>query len=108
MPPEGRIRIVHIITLLELGGAQQNTLHTVKALDRSRFDAVLIAGRGGYLDEEASSIPDARVVLLEELVRPIHPWKDLRALIRLKNRMPLSIISTACHIPGSREAPLYG
>jgi glycosyltransferase involved in cell wall biosynthesis len=84
IPPEGRIRVVHIITLLELGGAQQNTLHTVKALDRNRFDAVLIAGKGGYLDDEALSIPDAEVHLLEELVRPIHPWKDMRALFKLK------------------------
>ena len=85
MPLEGKIRIVHIITLLELGGAQQNTLHTVKALDRSRFDPVLIAGKGGYLDGEALSIPDTKVVLIEQLIRPVRPWMDFRALFRLRN-----------------------
>ncbi len=84
MPQEGRIRVVHIITLLELGGAQQNTLYTVANLDRDRFEPVLIAGKGGYLDEQAQALPDTRVMLLDELVRPIQPFKDMSALFRVK------------------------
>ena len=47
-----RIRIAHIITKMELGGAQHNTLYTLRHLDRSRFEPVLIAGPGGILDRE--------------------------------------------------------
>jgi len=79
-----KIRVVHIITLLELGGAQQNTLYTVENLDRSCFDVVLIAGSGGYLDKRALSLSNTRVVLLDELTRPVNPWKDLKALFRLR------------------------
>jgi len=74
-----RSRVLHIITLLELGGAQQNTLHTVRHLDRSRFEVALIAGRGGLLDDEARAIPDLDCRLLPDMVRAIAPAHDLRA-----------------------------
>ena len=44
-----RIKVVHIITRLELGGAQQNTLFTAEHLDPARFEVVLLAGQGGVL-----------------------------------------------------------
>ena len=45
--------VCHIITKLELGGAQRNTLFTVTHLDKSRFQTFLITGEAGILDEEA-------------------------------------------------------
>jgi glycosyltransferase involved in cell wall biosynthesis len=78
-----RIKVCHVITRLELGGAQQNTLHTVAHLDRRRFEPLLIAGAGGLLDEEARGIPDLSVTLLPELVRPVRPGRDLAALAKL-------------------------
>jgi len=83
-PLNGKIRIVHIITLLELGGAQQNTLYTVKMLDRRRFDLVLIAGKGGYLDQEALALESTNTILLEELVRPISPLNDFKAMFKIR------------------------
>ena len=47
------VPVVHVITKLELGGAQQNTLHTVATLDRTRFAPVLVTGPGGMLEDEA-------------------------------------------------------
>jgi len=79
-----RITVVHIITKLELGGAQQNTLFTVKHLDRTSFDVLLIAGSGGILTEEALKLSDVTVHLIPELVREIGPLKDLKALIKIK------------------------
>ncbi len=75
--------VCHIITKLELGGAQQNTLFTVRNLDRARFDVSLICGRGGILDEEAQKIPDLKINFLSSLVRPVRPWKDLAAIVQL-------------------------
>lgn len=76
------IRICHIITKLELGGAQQNTIYTVANLDRARFEASLVAGSDGLLVEEAraSGVP---VHLLSGLVREISPLSDARALASL-------------------------
>jgi len=73
------LRVAHLITLLEPGGAQRNTLYTVANLDRRRFQPALICGRGGELDGEAraSGVP---VTFVDSLVRPVDPWRDARAL----------------------------
>jgi glycosyltransferase involved in cell wall biosynthesis len=80
--PLPRLRVAHIITQLELGGAQQNTLYTVTHLDPQRFESCLISGPGGLLDEEAqqSGVP---LSFIPALVRPIRPWKDVRAFVEL-------------------------
>lgn len=77
------MKVAHIITMLELGGAQQNTLFTVTHLDRNKFDVVLICGRGGILDDEARKIPNLKIHFLKSMVRPVRPWKDLFCLIQL-------------------------
>ena len=55
-----RARVVHVITMLEWGGAQENTLYTVAHLDRERFSPFLLAGPGGILDGEARGLPSPR------------------------------------------------
>lgn len=77
------VSIAHVITKLELGGAQQNTLFTVAHLDRSRFRPLLIAGRGGLLDAEAAALRDVPFHPIPALVRPIRPASDFRALLQL-------------------------
>ncbi|MCX5794726.1 MAG: glycosyltransferase family 4 protein [Elusimicrobia bacterium] len=85
MSPE-RIRVVHLITRLDLGGAQQNTLHTVRHLDPRRFDASLLCGAGGVLDSELQSWPNdgPRWRFVKNLVREIDPWRDLLAFLGLR------------------------
>jgi glycosyltransferase involved in cell wall biosynthesis len=75
--------VCHIITMLELGGAQQNTLYTVSHLNREMFQSLLICGEGGLLDEEAKSFKDVPVRFLSSLQRSIHPWRDLKAFMQL-------------------------
>jgi glycosyltransferase involved in cell wall biosynthesis len=77
-----RLKVAHIITLLELGGAQQNTLYTVQHLDRAKFEPVLLCGRGAILDEETSRL-DCRVRFLRTLVRPVNPLLDFLAFFEL-------------------------
>ncbi len=77
------IPVAHLITKLELGGAQQNTLFTVAHLDRSRFRPILITGEPGLLDREASSLPGVAFHQVPSLVRPIKPLADLLALVTL-------------------------
>ncbi|MFH1368193.1 MAG: glycosyltransferase family 4 protein [Elusimicrobiota bacterium] len=78
-----RIKVCHIITKLELGGAQQNTLYTVGRLDRERFEPVLISGKGGILDEEALKLPGARTFFTSKLARRVCPATDSMGLIML-------------------------
>ena len=78
-----RYRVTHVITRLELGGAQQNTLFCTEHHDRTRIEPELLAGRGGYLDDEALAINDARVELVDYLRHTVSPWHDARAVVRL-------------------------
>lgn len=87
------IKVAHIITRLEFGGAQGNTLYTAANLDRARFEPMLITGRGGILDQKAQQPP----VYAESLVREISPLKDFLALLQLRaifSRLKPEIVHT--------------
>jgi glycosyltransferase involved in cell wall biosynthesis len=73
--------VCHIITKLELGGAQQNTLFTVGHLDRTRFRPVLITGEVGLLDTDAKAIAGVEFHQVPVMAREIRPWQDLRAVV---------------------------
>jgi glycosyltransferase involved in cell wall biosynthesis len=77
-----KLRAAHIITQLELGGAQRNTLYTVGHLDPEQYEPILICGKGGILDEEARE-GDWPTHFLKWLVRPVHPLKDAVAFVAL-------------------------
>lgn len=77
------VKVAHLITRLDLGGAQQNTLHTVGHLNRDYYEPLLICGRGGILDEEATKGTPFRTVFVDALVRDISPVLDFLALLEL-------------------------
>ena len=86
-----------MITQLELGGAQQNTLFTVSHLNRLWFRPILITGEPGLLDQEARSLNGVQFHQIPSLVRHIRPVKDLRALLsltRLLRRLRPDIVHT--------------
>jgi glycosyltransferase involved in cell wall biosynthesis len=77
------IRVVHIITKLELGGAQQNTLYTLGHLDPARFSGLLVTHPEGLLVPDA--LQDSRYDkrLVRSLVREVRPARDGIALAGL-------------------------
>lgn len=85
------MKIVHVITRLILGGAQENTLLSVEGLHhRYREDVTLITGPAegpeGDLFERARA-QNLKLILLPELVRPIRPAADLAAYHSLRSRL---------------------
>jgi glycosyltransferase involved in cell wall biosynthesis len=77
------MRIVHIITRLIIGGAQENTLLTVEGLHhRHGDDVTLITGPAegpeGDLFDRAERL-GLKVELMPELIRAVRPMTDLRA-----------------------------
>ncbi|MCK9582252.1 MAG: glycosyltransferase family 4 protein [Endomicrobiales bacterium] len=78
-----KIKVCHIITQLELGGAQLATLHTVSKLNKDIFEVSLISGIGGILDETAKQIPDIKNYFVKELVRQISPLNDIICTYKL-------------------------
>ena len=78
------VHVVHIITKLELGGAQQNTLFTIAHLDRDRFRPYLITNSEGILVSEARALKGVKTFFIPELIREISPLMDVKALFRIK------------------------
>lgn len=89
-PPEAsrglapRLRVLHAITMLELGGAQRNTLDTVRLLDRKQFEVALTCADEGELLGEASSYRDVTLFPLRSLRREVRFRHDLRAVAELR------------------------
>jgi glycosyltransferase involved in cell wall biosynthesis len=82
------MRVVHIITRLILGGAQENTLLTCEDLLRDFGDDVLLV-TGPPLGPEGSLLDRARangvpLEIVDSLRRSIHPVNDWRAYGALK------------------------
>jgi len=75
------LKVCYIITKLELGGAQKFTLYTAEHIDKDKFEAFLITGQGGMLDDEASE--KLKMYSIPGLVREISPVKDLKALFHI-------------------------
>ena len=94
-------RVLHIITRLILGGAQENTLLTCRGLHESPdFDCRLVTGPAigpeGELLGEAERL-GLQVTVLPQLRRAIHPWRDgssLRALRRILRELKPQIVHT--------------
>lgn len=97
------IKVAHIITRLDFGGAQANTLYTASALDRRRFDAFIVSGPGGILEGRAEP---GRLIAARRLVREVNPVKDLAAVLEL--RTILSGLKPAVAHTHSSKAGILG
>ena len=75
--------VCHVITKLELGGAQEVALYAVSHLDPSKFRPLLVAGPGGLLTDEAKTLAGVDVHILSSLARRVHVFADLAALVEL-------------------------
>jgi glycosyltransferase involved in cell wall biosynthesis len=78
-----KIKVCHLITHLGIGGAQDNTLLTVKGHSRKHFQVHLAAGQD-YTDwvERGRAYADAFFVF-PDLCRSVQPQRDWRALSQL-------------------------
>lgn len=80
-----RIKVLHVITRLVVGGAQDNTLLTVRHLDRGRYDVTLASGPtlGSEGSLEEGIPPDLDFERIPALVRDPDPGRDAWALFHL-------------------------
>ena len=62
----GKVKILHIITHLPIGGAQDNTLLTVERLDRTKYEIALVSAKEGEWVERALEIADLNIIFVNE------------------------------------------
>ncbi|MEO0536520.1 MAG: glycosyltransferase family 4 protein [Cyanobacteria bacterium P01_A01_bin.123] len=79
-----RFKVLHLITRLAIGGAQDNTLLTVENHSRECFDVHLAANPNDAWFSRAQESADS-FHSLPHLERAIHPIKDLQALFAIIN-----------------------
>lgn len=84
------LRVLHPITRLIIGGAQENTMLTADLLDKRTWAVDVLCGP--QTGSEGSLIEAVRergtpLFIEPALVREISPFKDLLALVRLTQRM---------------------
>lgn len=81
------MKIVHIITRLILGGAQENTLITCKLLAQRGHDVTLITGPAlgpeGELFEQTRN-QSYKTIVIDSLRRQINPFHDIPAYMAIK------------------------
>jgi glycosyltransferase involved in cell wall biosynthesis len=95
------MRIVHVITRLIVGGAQENTILNCQDLIEDYGDEVLLI-TGPGLGPEGSLEDDARrrgvpLRIVPELRRSIHPWRDWRSyrtLVRILRDLNPDVVHT--------------
>lgn len=85
------MRVVHIITRLIVGGAQENTVSSVLGLrDCPGLEVQLISGptegSEGSLEPELSGCPNG-LLHSPHLVRAVHPWHDALAVRDLTRQL---------------------
>ncbi len=95
-----RIRILRIITRLNVGGPALHATLLTKRLDPTRYESWLVAGReepweGNYLELYGHFLPG--LITIPDLGREIRGWADLRAfghLVRLMREFRPHIVHT--------------
>ncbi|AQQ72287.1 Glycosyltransferase KanE [Limihaloglobus sulfuriphilus] len=82
------MKIVHIITRLVIGGAQENTLITCREQKKDGHEVTLITGddrRGEGTLIETAKAWGIEVINVPQLVRQIRPCKELKGFFALKS-----------------------
>ena len=82
------MRVLHIITRMIIGGAQENTLYNCLDLVRDYGDEVILAtgpslGPEGRLLEQGRA-GDLKIEIIPSLKRSILPWSDIRCYQQLR------------------------
>ena len=85
--PDRPLRICHVITRMIVGGAQENTLLTIRGHREAGQQCELVTGpspgREGELLKQSVNT-GLKVTVFPELVRELSPVKDLKAYFKLK------------------------
>jgi len=81
-----KIKVLRIITRLNIGGPSIHVSLLTRGLDPDRFESVLVSGRVSALEGDMHYVPEGlgiTPIFIPSLKREIHPAGDLKCLVRL-------------------------
>ncbi|MDA9777419.1 glycosyltransferase family 4 protein [Rubripirellula sp.] len=87
------MRVVHVITRMIVGGAQENTLYNCLDLKRHYSDEVLLitgpslGPEGDLISREKEVLESLCVEIVMSLCRRISPWRDFQAYLAIRRLM---------------------
>src|SRR4051812_20999752 len=92
-----KTNVLHVITKLEIGGAQKHTIHTVEKLDKTKYNVFLVASNDGPLNQYVRTLNEVTFIELSELKREISLFNDIMVifkLVKLLKKYKIDIIHT--------------
>jgi|TARA_B110000116_G_scaffold66828_1_gene57409 glycosyltransferase involved in cell wall biosynthesis len=78
-----KIKLLHVITHLPIGGAQDNTLYTVELLNKKKYDISLCCNLDGELVERAKKVEDIKLFDIPFLCREVSLYNDVKAFFSI-------------------------
>ncbi|OPX83683.1 MAG: putative glycosyltransferase EpsD [Pelotomaculum sp. PtaB.Bin104] len=102
-----RVKVLQVITLSEMGGAQKIVYHLAAGLDPELFEITVACGPGGELIDWLKNLPQTiNIILVPELKRNISLVNDFKALWKLYHLMKRNSFDIVhCH---SSKAGILG
>ena len=97
------MKILHIITNTELGGAQRVCIDLCNTACVEGHSVAVASMAGGYLWEQL--IPNVRQYQLKHMVKPIHPTQDCKVLFEI-NRVLREYKPDIIHLHSSKAGVL--
>lgn len=94
------VRVLHIMTRLDVGGSTENTVLSVTRMPQAEFTCALIAGRttdpppGVTEVLSRAGVPYTEIRSLRRALSPILDWVALWQLWRVIRRVPVDIVHT--------------
>ena len=78
-----KIKVLHIITHLQTGGALDNTIQTIKLLNKDKFEVTFASSPYGNWKEKIEKINKIKFKYIKYLRRNINPFYDLLAFFEI-------------------------
>ncbi|MGD0622081.1 MAG: glycosyltransferase [Thermacetogeniaceae bacterium] len=110
---EPGLRVLHIISDSNIGGAGRLLLNFLAHYDRSRLQVYVLCPAGSLLEERCAANPGVTVLALPELppdqsFAPGRLWKQIPAIIRALRKYNINVAHTHASFAGRLAARLSG
>jgi glycosyltransferase involved in cell wall biosynthesis len=113
MGGEPPIRVLHIISDTNIGGAGRLLLNFLAHYDRSRLQVYVLCPAGSLLEDLCAAVPGVTTMALPELppdesFAPGRLWKEIPAIIRVIRKYNVNVVHTHASFAGRLAARLAG